>query len=371
VEGMQAPRILAIVLAALTITLPCPAKDNPLSGVLAASVGDSVVLIEPVSGRTVAFDTGPVGWLFPAPGGMLFAPDVINAHTTVISLRSAAVVDRMDGLTMPHFGGSPDRYIAIVGEVIVASYPDRGIIKQIPAEIDHPWQVIVSPDDAAMLVLERLPDGSTGVHMTTVNLITRQVIRSRPLAGGILHMALSPQLGLLALADAGSSQIHLVEPATLTPMASRPVKGRPLDVVFARGGDALVTAVDDGNGAGYLDLAFFKSGKKGLRLDKEASIPLAAAPVRIDASPDGDNVAVALEGGAVVIVNVKQKAVVDRAELPGTPRDLRWCDPTREGPMVADWSDGEAPPDFGTFAPKVKDDKSSGLEEPSWVKPPN
>jgi len=368
---MRALSIPTVVLVALAITLPCAAKNHPPTGILAASVGDSVVLIEPVGGHTVSFDTGPVGWLFPAPGGILFAPDVINSRTTVVSLLSAAVVDRIDGLTMPHFGGSPDRYIAIVGEVIVASYPDRGIIKQIPADIDHPWQVIVSPDDAAMLVLERLPDGSTGVHMTTVNLITRQVIQSRPLAGDIVHMALSPQLGLLALADAGSGQIRLVEPATLTPMASRPESGRPVDVVFARGGDVLATAVAGGTGAGLVDLAFFKSSKKGLRLDKEFSVPLAAAPVRIDASPDGNHVAVALEGGAVAIVDVKDKTVVGRAELPGTPRDLRWCDPTREGPMIADWSDGEAPPDFGPFVPKVKDDKSSGLEEPSWVKPPN
>jgi len=368
---MHAFRILAVFFVALAITLPCPAKDHSPKGILAASVGDSVVLIEPVSGLTVDFDTGPVGWLFPAPGGILFAPDVINARTTVISLLSATVVDRIEGLTMPHFGGSPDRYIAIVGDVIVASYPDRAAIKRIPAEIRHPWQVIVSPDDAAALVLDRLPDGSTGVHMTTVNLITGQVIQSRPLAGDILHMALSPQLGLLALADAGSSQIHLVEPATLTPMASRPVKGRPLDVVFARGGEALAAAVDAENGTGLVDLAFFKSGKKGLRLDKEFSIPLAAAPVRIDASPDGDHVAVALEGGVVVIINVKGRDIVGHVELSGTPRDLRWCDPGLEGPMIADWSNGEAPSDFGDVPAGDNDDKSSGLEEPSWVKPPN
>lgn len=368
---MQPFRILAVFFTALAITLPCPAKDHPPTGILAASVGDSVVLIEPVGGRTVSFDTGPVGWLFPAPGGMLFAPDVINARTTVLSLGSAAVVDKLDGLTMPHFGGSPDRYIAIAGEVILLSYPDRAVIKRIPAEIHHPWQVIVSPDDAAMLVLERLPDGSTGVHMATVNLITRQVIQSRPLAGNIVHMALSPQLGLLALADADSGQIHLVEPATLNPMASRSVAGQPLDVAFARGGGTLAAAVATGNGAGAVDLAVFKSGKKGLRLDKEFSIPLAAAPVRIDTSPAGTYVAVALEGGSVAVIDVKKRAIVGQYKLPGTPRDLRWCDIAREGPMVADWSDGEAPPEFGTFAPKVKDDKSSGLEEPSWVKPPN
>lgn len=369
---MQTPRIVAIALLVLATTVPCSAKKRAPVGILAASVGDSVVLVEPGgSGRTAEFDTGPVGWLFPGPGGILFAPDVINARTTVISLRSLAVVDRLDGLTMPHFGGSPDRYVAITDDVVLASYPDRAIMKRIPAKISHPWQVIVAPDDAAMLVLERLPDGSTGIHMTTVNLITRQVVYRRPLTGDIRHMSLSPQLGLLALADAASDQVYLVEPATLSLMASRPTDGRPLDVIFTSGGKILATAVESGDGAGLLDLAQFKSGKKGLKLDKEFSIPLAAAPVRIDSSPDGAHVAIALEGGAITIIDVNTRAIVTTAELPGTPRDLRWLDPTREGPMVPAWTDGEAPPDFGTFIPKVKDDKSSGLEEPSWIKPPN
>jgi len=372
VEHMQALRIVAVALLVLATTVLCSAKQKVPVGILAASVGDSVFLVEPGgSGRTVEFDTGPVGWLFPGPGGILFAPDVINARTTVISLLSLAVVDRLDGLTMPHFGGSPDRYVAITDDVVLASYPDRAIMKRIPAKISHPWQVIVAPDDAAMLVLERLPDGSTGIHMTTVNLITRQVVYRRPLTGDIRHMSLSPQLGLLALADAASNQVYLVEPATLSLMASRPTDGRPLDVIFTSGGKILATAVDSGDGAGVLDLAQFKSGKKGLKLDKEFSIPLAAAPVRIDSSPDGAHVAIALEGGAITIIDVNTRAIVATAELPGTPRDLRWCDPLSEGPMVPAWTDGEAPPDFGTFIPKVKDDKSSGLEEPSWIKPPN
>jgi len=39
--------------------------------------------------------------------------------------------------------------------------------------------------------------------------------------------------------------------------------------------------------------------------------------------------------------------------------------------MIADWSDGEPPTDFGEFIPKVRDDTSSGLEEPVWKKPPS
>ncbi len=208
--------------------------------------------------------------------------------------------------------------------------------------------------------------------MSTVNLITSQVVYRRPLTGDIRHIALSPQLGLLALADAEANQVHLVEPATLALMAARPTPGQPVDVAFIQDGKTMATAVDTGDGAGTLDLALFKTGKKGMKLDKEFSIPLGAAPVRMAASPDGKFVAVALKGGSVAVIDIAGRDIVGTGTLPDTPRDLRWCDPTRDGPMVADWSDGETAPDFGTFVPKVRDERgSSGLEEPVWKKPPD
>ena len=363
-------RFVVVVIALFAGTL-CSAKAKPPTGVLAASVGNSVILVEPTSGRTITLETGPVGWLFPAPGGVLFAPDVINSQTSVISLLSLAIVDRLDGLTMPHFSANPDRYTAIADDVVTLSYPDRAVIKRISAKIVHPWQVIMAPDGAAMLILERLPDGSTGTHMSTVNLITSQVVYRRLLPGDIRHISLSPQLGLLALADAENNQVHLVEPATLAPMAARPTPGQPIDVAFTLDGKTMATAVDTGDGAGILDLAHFKTGKKGMQLKKTHSIPLSAAPVRLAASPGGKYVAIALDGGSVAVVDIEGRVITGTGALPDTPRDLRWCDPTREGPMIADWSDGEVPAEFGTFVPKVKDDKSSGLEEPVWKKPPD
>ena len=119
---------VALTLAVAPI---CSAKTTQPAGVLAASVGDSVMLVEPTSGRTITLETGPVGWLFPAPGGILFAPDVINARTSVISLIALAVVDRLDGLTMPYFSADPDRYTAITDEIVMLSYPDRAVIKTI------------------------------------------------------------------------------------------------------------------------------------------------------------------------------------------------------------------------------------------------
>jgi hypothetical protein len=365
-------RPVLVLFIALGIASASEAKRDGLAGILAASVKNTVVLVEPNTGAIVGFDTGPVGWLFPAPGGILFAPDVVNSRTTVINLRDLTVVDRLDGLTMPHFGTNPDRYTAITHEIVMLSYPDRAVMARIDAEVSNPWQVIVAPDDAAMLVLERLPDASTGIHLTTVNLINRQVVYRRALRGDIRHMALSPQLGFLALADAASGVVHLVEPSTFTPMASRPTSDRPVDVVFIGEGKTMVTAIDSGSGSGRLDFAVFKVGKKGHRLVKEHSMPLAGTPIRMAVSPGGGVIAVALEGGTIAIVDGNDREVIAAHSATGTPRDLRWCDPTREGPMVPEWSDGEPePPEFGTFVPKVRDGESSGLEEPVWKKPPN
>lgn len=366
-------RHAALVIAALHLSTAavCSAGSKAPAGILAASVGDSVVLVETSSGLTATLDTGPVGWLFPAPGGVLFAPDVINGRTAVINLRTQTVVDRLDGLTLPNFGANPDRYVAIAGEILLLSYPDRAVIARIDAPVSHPWQVVVTPDNAAAIILERRPDGSAPSHLTTVNLITRQVVYRRPLVGDVRQIALSTQLGLLALADAEADAVHLVEPGSLTPMADRPTPGSPVGVVFAHEGTIMVAAVATADGGGVLDLTHFKTGKKGMRLDKEFSMPLPATPVRIDTSPDGEFVAVAVEGGRIDVIRVGKRELVATRDVGGTPRDLRWCDPTREGPIVPEWSEGEAPTEFGGFAPKIDRDSSSGLEDPGWSEQPN
>lgn len=355
--------VVAAVFA--SIAIPCSAKSKPPVGILAASVNDSVVLADPSSGRTLEVDTGPVGWLYPAPGGILFAPDVIHGRTTVINLRTLSVAERMDGLTMPHFGDNPDRYVALPGDVLVLSYPDRALITKISATIAHPWQVVVSPDGGAMVILERLPDGGNA-HISAVNLTSRQVVYRRPLDRDIVHMALSSKLGLLALADPDASTVHLAEPSTLTPVATRATEGRPKDLTFSRDEEMLATALDTGGDGGALELALFKrSKKKGLYVAKEHTVPLPATPLRVDASPDGRYVAVALADGTVAIVDVDDRSVAASHRLPGVPRDLRWCDPGREGPTVPEWSDGSPEtPGFEPFVPKVRDGSSSGLTPP-------
>jgi hypothetical protein len=358
-------RTLVLVMSVCVAAFSTSGGDKLSDGMLAASVGDEVVLAIPATGAILSMYTGPVGWLFPGPGGILFAPDVVNSKTTVINMRTGNVVDRMDGLSMPRFGEAPDRYIALAGEIMLVTYPERAVMASIPAAIAHPWQSIIAPDDAAMLVLERLPDGSTGVHMTTINLITRQLVYRRPLAGDIIRMALSPQLALLALADIEDRRIRLVEPATLVPIADYPTPGEPRDVAFVDNGKVLATAIETTDGNGILHLGVYKQGKHGLKLKKEHTVDLGSAPVRADRSPDGGQLAVALGTGEVVIVDVDQREVVLSLQLPGTPRDLRWCDPTREGPMVPEWSDGDAPDlDLGGFRPKISDHEASGLEKP-------
>jgi hypothetical protein len=357
---------------ALVVAGAAQAKKDPPSGLLAASVGDAVVMLEPANGRTFAIETGPVGWLYPAPAGILFAPDVINGRTTVIDIRVPAVVERIDGLTMPHFGINPDRYLALTGDILQLSYPDRALLAKIPAEITDPWQAVVAPDGAAMIILERRPDGVGGARISAFNLQSRQLVYRRTVGRDIVRIALSPKLGLLALADPDGRTVHLGEPGTLMPVAARSTAGRPLDVVFAKGGDVLATALDVGAGAGALELAFFSASKdKGLSVRRTEIIPLGATPVRLDASPDDRHVAVALADGTVVIVDVARAEVVGSYPLPGAARDLRWCDPTREGPLAAEWSDGQPEvPDFGPFIPKATDDVSSGLEEPVRKDPP-
>ncbi|MCU0305647.1 MAG: hypothetical protein MUC56_16470 [Thermoanaerobaculales bacterium] len=360
------------VAVALLIAATAQAKKGPPAGLLAASVGDAVVMLEPEGGRTFAIETGPVGWLYPAPAGILFAPDVINGRTTVIDIRLPAVVERIDGLTMPLFGMNPDRYMALTGDILQLSYPDRALIAKIPAEITDPWQAVVAPDGAAMIVLERRPDGRGGGRISAFNLQSRQLVYRRTVGRDIVHIALSSKLGLLAAADPDGRTVHLAEPGTLMPIAARSTAGRPLDVVFTGGGEVLASALDDGAGAGALELAFFRASKdKGLSVRRTEIIPLGATPVRADASPDDRHVAVALVDGTVVIVDVERAEVVGTHRLPGAARDLRWCDPDREGPLAAAWSDGQPEtPDFGPFIPKASDDVSSGLEEPVWKDPP-
>jgi len=245
------------------------AKKTPHPGVIAASVGQVVVLAEPVSGRSSEIDAGTVGWLFPGPSGVLFAPDLTQGKTTVINLNVGAAVERIDGVTMPHFGPkSPDRYTVVADDVLVISYPNRAVMGRVEAGIKFPWQVLMI-SDSVLLALERGPDGDGEPVLTAVDTVNRQVVYRRPLPDGVRRLALSREMGLLALIDDSSASVMLVEPAMLSPVSSLPTGGAMKDAVFLDGVSSLAAVVGTENGAGELVVWKLKSKKGELVVKKE------------------------------------------------------------------------------------------------------
>ena len=320
------------------------AKNNPPVGIVAASAGNDVVLVDPTTGNLRSIPTGPVAWLFPAPGGILFAPDLVNSRTTVVDLRHLTVRDPIPGVTMPHFGSFPDRYLVVAKQLMLMSYPDRAVMNRFEISFDHPWQVAVLADDTVLLVLERSPDEGSGASMTAVNLGDGRLVYRQPLGGDIRHFAVSMPLGVMALAQAEGDEVIVVDPATLAPAAEFPTKGVPVDLVFAGDGSTLVTAVDRADGGGEVVIWKIKREKKeGLHLKKEWSVALAAAPLRLAASPDGRHVAAGLVSGELQIVELESQVLVATVNLGAAPRDVVWCDPSIEGPLLPDWSDDDPP----------------------------
>ena len=325
---------------------PAWAKDRVPVGMIAASVGTDVVLADPAGGRSSSVETGPVAWLFPAPGGILFAPDLVHSRTTVVDLRRGVVGDRLDGVTMPHFGSLSDRYVVVSGNVLVVSYPERALLYRYAADIKQPWQVEVLADNTVMIVLERKPDEVGGAILTAMNLDGGAVVYRRPLSGDVRHFALSSALGVMALADAGSNEVYLVDPATLTPVLRLGPPGSPVDVAFGDGGTTVMAATALADGGGELVGWKLKAGKDGIEEKKKWRFPLAGSPVRMASSPDGYHVAVGLSTGHIQVIEVEKQRQVSIVELSLPPRDLVWCDPGLAGPLVPEWSD-KKPPELG------------------------
>ena len=319
------------------------AKERPPVGMLAVSAGEVVVLADPTTGLSESIPAGPVAWLFPAPGGILFAPDLVNGRTTVVNLRTAGVEEVLDGVTMPHFGTMTDRYVVVGGNVLVMSYPERALIDRFDLEIDHPWQVAVLAGNSVLMVLERRPDGRGGTALAALNLGGGELVYRRPLSGDVRHMAFSPPLGVMALAEASSNRVFLVDPGTLAPAAVYEVPGVPVDLVFADGGTTLVVALARDDGRGELVMWRIKAGKEGLERKKEWIVELGGEPVRMAVSPDLRHVAVGLSSASLQVVEVANQQPGATVKLPAAPRDVVWCDPAAEGPLVPEWSDEEAP----------------------------
>ena len=336
--------IVALALVAIWAGTGWAKKQNPPAGMLAASAENEVVVVNPASGEALAFAAGPVAWLFPAPGGTLFAPDLVHGKTAVINLLSLTAGDPIDGVTMPRFGSRTDRYVVVAKQLLIVSYPERALMNTYDIEFQHPWQTEVLVGNTILIVLERLPDGGGESVLSVVQLTDGTLVYRRPLRGDIRHFAVSPELGLLALADATSNRVILADPATLTPAASFEVPGTPVDVLFVENGNLLVVGVEREDGGGEIDIWKIKHEKKeGWVRKKEWKVPLAASPVRLVASPDFRHVAAGLENAQLQVFEVDEKQLVVTVDLPGPPRDLVWTDPFSEGPLLPDWSDMKPP----------------------------
>lgn len=334
----------AAMLVALVTTVAAKDSANPPYGVLAASVGDQVVLVSPISGLVKPVTTGPVAWLFPAPGGILFAPDLVNGRTTVIDLRSLDARETIPGVTMPRFGSASDRYLVLTDRILVMSYPERALLNRFEIGFEHPWQVEVAADNTVLFVLERLPQSGDEATLVAVNLGEGQLVYRRPLHGDVRHFALSSALRVMALAAAGTRQVVIADPVVVSPVDVYAVEGKPVDVVFAGDQSTLVAAVDTTDGSGELMIWKLKmEKKKGLVRKKEWKVSLPDAPIRLSRSPDWRHVAVALRSGEVQIVEIATQLPVSTASLPGVPRDIVWCDPMRAGPLLPEWSDEGEP----------------------------
>jgi hypothetical protein len=329
----------------LAVYLPnAAAKDAPPVGIVVASAGDEVVMVDPTTGSSRSISSGPVAWLFPAPGGVLFAPDLVNGRTTVLDLRTLTPREPISGVTMPRFGTLSDRYVVLAKQLLVMSYPERALMNRFEISFEHPWQAAVLADNTILMVLERSPDAGSKATMTAIRLHEGRVVYRRPLAGDVRHFAPSMALGLMALAQAEGNTVILADPATLMPVATFPTAGRPVDLVFAEDGSTLVIGLELPDGGGEILIWKIKMDKnEGLKKKKERTVPLAAAPLRLAASPDGRHVAAGLTSGELQIVDLKGRIPTAAANLPAAPRDVVWCDPSIPGPLLPDWSDDDAP----------------------------
>jgi hypothetical protein len=313
------------------------------TGIIAASVGDEVVLADPATGATSALATGPVAWLFPAPGGILFAPDLVHGSTAVIDLRTQTAGVPLAGVTMPRFGQLTDRYVVVSGQVLVVSYPERALMNRFELAFERPWQVAVAADNSVLLVLEREPEGEGGAVFSAVNLGDGRLVYRRPLEGDVRQFALSPTLGVVAFADRAAGRVVLAEPASLARQAVFDAAGRPADLAFVGDGSTLTVAAASDTGGTLHIWKLTRKKERPIEIRKSWQLPLAAAPLRLAASPDGRFVAVALADGRLHVVDVAERLPVRSVELGAPPRDLVWCDPTIPGPSLPVWSD-TAPP---------------------------
>ncbi len=334
---MRRSLLLLALMCAVAVADPALAKETPPAARIVASCGQQVVLINPADGTSAALQTGPVGWLYPAPGGLLFAPDTVDGSTTVIDLRSQRIARRLEGVTLPIFGEAADRYaVAVPGRVLVVSYPDRVVLLECKVDLERPWKTRLSADGLFLYVLDR-PNGDGPSRVTTVDLLRETVAVRSDLSGDAVDMVLLENLGLVAVAFPQNKKVELRSGSSLGMEAEVDCGGNPTAVEYD--GDRMLFIAETRGDHGRLERWKLGRDHKGLTSRLKDSLELPGRPVRLALDPTHQWLAAADEGGAVWIVPANLDGVTRTVSLPSPPRDVVWPDPTRRGPLLPEWSD--------------------------------
>ncbi len=340
----ESMRWIRLVVAGLVVAgaLPGGGAEIPPGGRVAVSCGSQVVLVDPAKGETAAMATGPVGWLYPAPGALLFAPDTVDGRTAVIELRTGKVRERLEGVTLPVFGEADDRYVvAVPGRVLVASFPERVVLAEHEVELRRPWRSRLSADGLFLYVLER-PGRGRPAAVAVVDLLQGSLVHRAELAGDAVDMVLLEALGLVAVAEPDGGVVELLGGSSLEVEARIPCHGAPVALAFD--GSRFVWAAASRADAGVVERWRLHRGRRGLSVKAKGELVLPGRPVRMAMDPTGSWLAVAAEGEELWIVPAALDGVRRRIPLPAPPRDVVWPDLDRPGPLLPEWSDrGPAP----------------------------
>ncbi len=311
------------------------------------SSGDQVMLVYPGKPGIRSLETGPVGFLFPSPAGILFAPDIVNGRTTVIDVSSGRVVELMSGVTMPHFGPRPDRYLVVAGALTMVSFPERSLIFRMEGAFDRPWQVELGPEGTTVLILERVPSGERGATISAVDLIHRRVVFSKEFEHDLVRFDMAPASGVMAVVDRTTGEIVLLNSMTLEEIRRLPVPDGATDVVVLKEGKELVAA----GASGILLRWTLKVKSDHLEVKPDDPFTIPGRALRLAVGPDGRLVAAATDQGRLVVIDSKKGDAIGQWEVPSPLRDLQWIDSDQRGPLLPSWSDSGFGPEGAKLGP--------------------
>lgn len=335
--------LLGLTALAAGSVIPDSEAAKPIvpHGVMAMSAGEQVTLVQPAAPGVRSLETGTVGFLYPAPAGVLFAPDILAGRTSVIDVRSGRVVEVLSGVSLPHFGPRADRYLVVAGDLTMVSYPERSLIFRIEGEFDRPWEVLLGPEGTTVLILERLPSGEGGTTISAVDLAHRRVVYSRQFDHDLVGLTMLPEQGLMALVDRTSGDVVLLDSQTLTEIRRLSVPGQATDLGVVNEGKTLVVA----GAEGALHRWTLKVKKAGVVFRPEKPLPLSGRGEFLAAGPSGRLLAVATDQGRLLVMDPIKGEEFGRWDIPKELRDFRWIDSDRRGPLRATWSDSGLGPE--------------------------